>query len=333
MLLIALTVWLGIPTYFTWKALSGEPATAYVERCDERTGETVCYGTWRTETGQPGSGRIDGAFSSDVGAERRVWVTGDSATTTPPWSWWIPVGLWGVATAVGMVLVIRAIIDRRHGKQPKPPYVIDWEPPAAFESPDRPSLYACPEVVITRRRDLTAVTYELTTRDGASLGTCQEPSVPVTRRIRRFLGYGLGSGRLRLVCTADDGAFLFTIDVEQSPWGWMGLESAWVYGKDELVLGSIERVNRNPLHPRLLVRATDDSELARVQRSSWGTGSYQVIDRSGVEVARLVDPTTATSMGVSGYRWILQFRRQPDEPLHTLLLALIPATHLLTDEY
>src|SRR5690606_1505072 len=78
MLLIALTVWLGIPTYFTWKALSGEPATAYVERCDERNGETVCYGTWRTETGQPGSGRIDGAFSSDVGAERRVWVTGDS---------------------------------------------------------------------------------------------------------------------------------------------------------------------------------------------------------------------------------------------------------------
>ena len=337
-LVLGLTVIFGLPIYATWQALSYEPGTAHVERCREeptnlRKGPDttlVCYGTWRTESGQRGSGPIGGTDTSDVGTELRVWVAGDSATATYPWWWWLFAGF-GVAMVLGFVgaLVWAIVSARRHGDAFKPAVPRNWDIPDAFDPRGRPALYAAPQVVVTWETGMTEVRYEFVTRDGRLLAKGEEADVSLAARARRSLGHGPGPARIRLTCRAEDGTTMFTLD---KPAGYVaGPKSVTVLGPRGEVVGSVVSLSRNPFKQRYTLRDAHGRELVQLwQPRRWMARTFLVVDGSGYEVARLADPLDERLFAKHPYLLVLQFRFQPPEPLHTLLLAAVPGINLLS---
>ncbi|MFD0853813.1 hypothetical protein ACFQ07_16360, partial [Actinomadura adrarensis] len=69
---------LALPAVLTYTFLAGERGTAQVSECRRVSSGSIvqlnCTGTWRTEGGETGSGKIYGLGSGDAGETVRVRI-------------------------------------------------------------------------------------------------------------------------------------------------------------------------------------------------------------------------------------------------------------------
>ncbi|MFD1324268.1 hypothetical protein [Micromonospora sonneratiae] len=82
LLVVLLGVFCTIPMDDVSRLVTGQPATAQVERCAKEGKYNVCRGSWVFDDGGSGAGTISGVGGEDVGGTVDVFAVDDMATTS-----------------------------------------------------------------------------------------------------------------------------------------------------------------------------------------------------------------------------------------------------------